>query len=142
MVVSRRYHHKGSMYKDVVDKYLGVPFKHRGRDITGLDCYGLIVCVYADCAIKLFDIDEEYPANWGAKGKNYFLENYYKQWEKVESPKFLDVVLFKNAHGVCNHAGVYLHNNLFIHTSRKAGTVVTAIPDFKNKVEGFYRFKL
>jgi len=129
------------MYKDIVDKYLGVPFKHRGRDLTGLDCYGLIISIYRDSGINLLDIDEEYPANWGARGKNYFIENYYRQWEKVAAPKFLDVILFINSKGVCNHAGVYLHGDIFIHTSRKAGTIVTTISSFKTRVEGFYRYK-
>jgi cell wall-associated NlpC family hydrolase len=128
--------------KDVVTKYLGVPYKHQGRDMRGLDCYGIIICAYADIGIKLFDIEEDYSEDWSWKGKNYFIENYYKQWEKVIAPKFMDVVLFKNSKGAINHAGIMLDENRFIHTS-KVGTVVSRIADMKeHRLEGYYRYKL
>lgn len=36
-------------------RYLGVPFKHRGRKPWALDCAGLGVLAYADCGVKLPD---------------------------------------------------------------------------------------
>lgn len=37
-------------------KYLGVPFKHRGRKATGLDCAGLALLAYADLGHTLPDL--------------------------------------------------------------------------------------
>jgi len=46
------------MDKQLVDqarKYLGVPFKHRGRTKAGLDCAGLIVRCYKDLERPVVD---------------------------------------------------------------------------------------
>lgn len=37
-------------------KYLGVPFRHRGRTPRGLDCAGLVWLAYADCGVTLPDV--------------------------------------------------------------------------------------
>jgi cell wall-associated NlpC family hydrolase len=36
--------------------YLGVRFKHRGRDRNGVDCAGLVWCAYFDLGVTLPDI--------------------------------------------------------------------------------------
>jgi len=46
------------MYANVVHnarKYLGVPFKMKGRDKQGLDCCGLLACVGRDCGFYVKD---------------------------------------------------------------------------------------
>lgn len=127
---------------DVVNKYLGVPFKHQGRDLSGLDCYGLLICIYADLGIKLFDIEEDYTTDWSWKSKNYFLENAHKDWEEVKEARLFDAVGFKNSKGVLNHAGVMLDRDRFINTNR-AGTVINRASDSKwqKRFYGFYRHK-
>lgn len=41
---------------DYARAYLGVPFKHRGRDSRGLDCAGLVWCSYRDAGVTLPDL--------------------------------------------------------------------------------------
>lgn len=125
---------------DIIKKYLGVPFKNKGRDLDGLDCYGLVKCIYKDFGFDLFDIDEDYDAKWTLRRKNYFLENYAREWVEVERPMFLDVVAMKNFDGAMVHLGVCIGNGKFIHTS-KAGTVVCHLSVWKDKVQGYYRRK-
>jgi len=123
------------------NKYLGTPFKHHGRFVDGLDCYGLIIRVYEDLGFKLFDIDDEYDTDWAWKGRNLFIENYHKEWEKVEKPGLFDVVLFcVNNKGVANHGGIVLKEGFFLH-SCKAGTVVAQLSDWSKYLEGFYHYK-
>lgn len=127
--------------EDILKKYIGVPFLNHGRTPAGLDCYGLIVSIYADMGIKLFDVDEMYDAKNAAIKKNYFMENYYRNWEKVKEPKLLDVIGFNNGSGVGYHAGIYLGDGMFIHTI-KAGTVAGHLRAWKDKINGFYRYKV
>jgi len=128
--------------QDIINKYLGVPYKHQGRDLKGIDCYGLIISIYADLEIKLFDIEEDYTDDWAWKGKNYFLENAHKDWQEVNKAKLFDVVGFKNGTGIFNHAGIMLDGIRFIN-SCKAGTVVCRVSDLRwqKRFCGFYRNK-
>lgn len=126
----------------LVSKYLGVPFKHLGRNPKiGIDCYGLLKCFFSDLGIELFDIDD-YKKNWSKEGQNYFIENYYKQFEQVPMPHVFDVVLFKNDEGIANHVGIVLSGDKFIHTN-KVGTVIGRLNEFNNfkRIVGFYRIK-
>ena len=128
--------------KDIVKKYLGVPFKHQGRSIEeGLDCWGLIRAIYADHGITLFDL-ESYEVDWAKVGKNYFLEHYADQWERVDQSNFMDVALFQTSPSVVNHAGLVLNNSKFIHAS-KAGIVVSRLGELQifKRLAGFYRLK-
>lgn len=48
---------------DVVEaarSYVGVRFRHMGRDRSGLDCIGLLLRAGADCGIELLDSPADY----------------------------------------------------------------------------------
>lgn len=126
--------------KEIIDKYLGVPYLHKGRDIKGLDCWGLVIAVYKEVGVGVLDLDN-YSKNWSFEGGNLFIENYYKEWQKHGSPVFLDVILFSNCKGVPYHAGIYLSRGKFIHGS-KAGVVISRLDDdkFYSRIEGIYRY--
>jgi len=127
--------------KDIITKYLGISYKHQGRGLDGLDCYGLIINIYKDFGISLIDINDDYDKDWSWQGRNYFIENAYRQWQEINKPEFFDVVTFKNGKGIVNHAGVMLDGNRFIHTC-KVGTVISKVSDDKkHRLSGYYRFK-
>jgi len=144
MVQRRQFQQKEHMsYEKYLEKLMSVPYSHRGRDMSGLDCYGLIIIWYKRIfGIGLYDIEEEYDKNFSFKGKNYFIENYHKQWRVVCSASIHTVVLFHNSGGVVNHGGVMLDSNRFVHACR-AGVVVSDlnIKSCKNKLNGFYQLK-
>jgi cell wall-associated NlpC family hydrolase len=128
-----------------VMRYIGMPYRHMGRSENGLDCWGLILLVYSEMIhVKLWDMDEGYPEDWSHKGKDLFMENYRRQWEKVDGPQIYDVVLINNGHGIANHAGVMINERSFIHCLSKAGVVLSRITDkqWKPRIAGFFRYKL
>jgi cell wall-associated NlpC family hydrolase len=128
--------------QDIITRYLGVPYKHQGRDLSGIDCYGLVIAIYADLGIKLFDIEEDYTPDWSWKNKNYFLENAHKDWQEVHMAQILDVATFKNGKDVMNHAGIMLDGDRFI-SACKMGVVVCRVsaPKWQKRFCGFYRYK-
>ncbi len=123
---------------------LPIPYKHRGRDYSGVDCYGFIIIFYREfLKVELMDVYEEYSKSWSFKGnKNYFLENYHKQFEKVDRPQPYDIILFQSRKGIANHGGVVLPNGKFIHCS-KIGVSINKYDEesFKKRFNGFYRYK-
>jgi len=127
--------------KTLRQKYLGIPYKHRGRDMKGLDCWGFPILAFRDDGIELLDM-ENYDVKWSYQGKNYFIDNYYKNWEEQKIPKFFDLLLFKNSEGVACHVGIYLSHNDFMHCCKGAGIVIAKItdPKWKEKLFGIYRY--
>ena len=41
--------------KEIVDKYLGVPYLHHGRDLNGTDCWGIIILINKERNIELIE---------------------------------------------------------------------------------------
>jgi len=126
--------------KHIIGKYLGVPYLHRGRDLSGLDCWGLIIMAYADIDIKVIDL-ERYEKDWALKDGNLFVENYYTAWKPIPANdlKLMDVILFKNFKGIASHAGLYLSADKFIHGS-KQGVVITRLSAWKERIDGAFRY--
>ena len=123
--------------------FLSIPYKHKGRDYSGADCYGLILLFHRDVLHReLFDIDEDYTPNWTFKNKNYFIENYHRHFEKVDKPKNYDMILFQNRQGIVNHGGIVLGYGKFIHCC-KDGTLVDNYnrEGWRKRINGFYRLK-
>lgn len=127
---------------EIIEKYLGVPYQHHGRDLSGLDCYGLVLRIFEDQGVNLWDINEEYDEDWSWQGRNLFVENYARDWEFVDDYRFMDVACFQNGKSVVNHAGIYLGENKFIHAV-KAGVVVSRFTDreWQKRWVGFYRYR-
>ncbi|MFA4905037.1 MAG: NlpC/P60 family protein [Candidatus Margulisiibacteriota bacterium] len=125
----------------LIDKYLGIPYVHKGRTLDGLDCWGLLKRVYGNFGIDLFDI-EEYSKTWSLTGRDYFKQYYEQDWVMVGCPRFLDAVLFVNSKGIANHAGIVLMNGRFIHSCRQ-GVIVSRLNDkaWRKNIEGYYRLK-
>jgi cell wall-associated NlpC family hydrolase len=127
----------------MVMRYVGISYKHQGRDMNGIDCWGLIKLIYKDMlGIEIWDIGENYTEDWSWEGKNHFIENYQKQWERVSEPRIFDGILINNGKGIANHAGVMLENGRFIHCI-KAGVVISKITDrnWRNRIAGYFRYK-
>jgi cell wall-associated NlpC family hydrolase len=124
-----------------LSQYLEVPFKHGGRNLKGLDCYGLIVHIYKHLGIELFDMNN-YEKDW-SKRRNYFLENYHKEWVKTNDKSKFDVVLFKTYTGRFDHVGVVVDDYRYIHAHRYFNVMISRLGDkkLKLKIEGFYRYK-
>jgi cell wall-associated NlpC family hydrolase len=127
----------------IVVKYLGIPYKNKGRDIIGLDCWGLVMMIYRDILkIDLPDTVDQYGVDWSWKGKDYFRENYTDKWERIEKPRLMDIILLKNNKGIPNHAGVMLDERNFIQCT-KIGVILSRMTDkeIMKRTEGFFRYK-
>jgi len=123
--------------------FLGLQFKHQGRDWNGVDCWGLVILYYKEVlGIELPDWD--YEPDWSKRGGNFFIEKNNGIGVRVKRPKKNDVVLFyidKNTK-VPNHAGIVTDTFAkFMIQAGKSGVCSACYeaPIWKNRLEGFYR---
>ena len=98
-------------------KFLGIPYCMGGTTIKCMDCSGLVVAVFAKHGIRLPHSSEE-QARYGKiipaideliKGDLVFFIRSYK------TSRFI------------THAGIYIGNNEFIHSSSKNGVTISSL---------------
>jgi len=123
--------------------FLAIPYVHGGRGYEGTDCGGFIKLFKKEVqGIDIPDLNTSYDVNWSYKGENYFVENYYKLFDKVKKPEIYDIVMFRNKQGIVNHGGITLGYGKFIHCC-KDGVLVDNYtrPIWQKRLDGFYRYK-
>jgi murein DD-endopeptidase / murein LD-carboxypeptidase len=101
------------------EKYLGVRHCMGGTTMKCMDCYGLLVSVFASLGIFLPHNSEE-QARFG------------KIITRTDELKKGDLVFFirtYETHYFITHSGIYAGNNKFIHASAKNGVIITSIND-------------
>lgn len=125
------------------EKYVGIPFKEKGRDEKGLDCYGLVCLVYKnELGIDLPSYSELYE---NTKDKAHISKLIFDEsankWQDVDKPKSFDVVTL-NMLGVPMHVGIVLDIGYMLHCAYGVGTVIERYDGMKwqNKIEGFNRY--
>ena len=111
-----------------VRDYIGIPFKHQGRDMDGVDCYGLVHLVYKrERGIILpdvqgYDYSDQvrcgYFEAW-EKDVDGIISSAHKAWERVYPPhlELYDILLFRRYLEIQapTHIGVYTEDDKFLH---------------------------
>ncbi len=119
---------------------LPVPFKDYGRNLSGLDCWGLAIEVFKKYGIELPDFrvgsGDEFNINALAVMK-------MRTWPKVENPQNSDIPLIaaiRNNPKMVTHVGVYIGDGKVIHIMKKTGVIIQRIEPFlKPRIAGFFR---
>lgn len=120
---------------------IGVPFKQFGRDIKGIDCFGLVMLIYKRRGIivpdiKYGDTDEE-------RNQAITSPKNLEGWSKVDLSPGVAVALKRN--GLVQHCGVCIDHDRFIHASEDHSSVVVGHfsrnGNFHKKlIAGFYDY--
>lgn len=133
-------------------KYIGIPYKHYGRTVKGVDCYGLVVLIYKDhLGIDLPDPTtyeswrqaDEYLTAFYKENPNV-VSWYHKLWVPATEPYLVyDVVLLKLFPEVDapTHAGLYVGDGKFIHSMEELPVAIHRLNNWKRGVYGIYRYK-
>lgn len=93
-------------------KYIGVPYVWGGSTPKGFDCSGFLNYVFVETAnIKI-------PRT---------VSDIYKKGVKVSSPQVGDLVFFETYKPGASHAGIYIGNSQFIHSSSSKGVSISSM---------------
>lgn len=127
----------------IFDKYLGIPYRHGGRDMSGLDCLGLVYLIYRDCGIEIPDNDgREYEKDWFKTEPERYLQGIRRYGVEVplDSLQPLDLVYFKMG-PVVTHTGVMVDDTSFIHVLERTRVHISTL-NFKwqRRLVGARRF--
>lgn len=123
-------------------KYIGIPFAEKGRDIKGVDCWGLVRMVYKnELGIELPSYDREYVDSTDREvlARLVHAEDE-KLWHHPEKPKPFDVIIITML-GMPTHVGIVIDGGRMLHCLKGADTVCERFNGLKwsKKVQGFAR---
>lgn len=129
-------------------KYVGLPFKDKGRDFTGVDCWGLVRLIYKEeLKIELPTYGEISATDLSAVaamvGGNYDVE----PWQDVryEDARPFDVVVMRfYGQKRIGHVGIVVDaGRTLLHTENKldAALVPLGHMTIRHRVVGFRRHK-
>lgn len=127
-----------------INKYIGIPFEDGGRTMNGADCFGLVKVYYQNEK----DIDlEDYAISAldTVKISNQFSheKKTTKQWEEIKEPEEGCIILINirnNPDIFCDHIGVYMGNDYFLHAYSKSNSALSHLSKWKSHVRGYYRY--
>ena len=126
-------------------KYIKIPFKDRGRDENGVDCFGLVQMIYQDeFKIQLPSYIEMYANEKDKKAICHAINSEKKLsgWLETTTPKFGNLIIL-NLLGRPLHLGVMLDENTFIHCMKGKGTIIENTSDisWRNRINGYLKWK-
>ena len=107
--------------KALIKKYSGIPYRHGGRDLTGLDCLGLAYYFYKDCGVDIPQNDgEKYSVNWAKEDPERYLRGILQigQATPVDDLRPLDFVYFRMGRYI-SHGAVMVDAEHFIHVLQR-----------------------
>lgn len=128
----------------LVEKYSGIPYRHLGRDLNGLDCLGLAHLFYRDCGIEIPDSDGSlYEPDWFKKDPERYVRGIQKYGKEVQLNDLqpLDFVYFRMGRGVITHGGVMVGPEHFIHVLERTQVHVSPLNfKWRRRLAGARRF--
>lgn len=129
------------MFKIDYSDLIGVPYKLNGRDKTGLDCYGLVIEMFARNNVTLPDY---LYVNDSDDVITKLISDNVQFAEELEKPEPYCGVLFRQRRfGV--HMGVVLPDRVkFIHCSIGKNVAVERLRShiWRDKIMGYYKWKM
>lgn len=123
------------------EKYIGIPFLEKGRDATGLDCWGLVRLIYKqEYNINLPSFATDYTLSDDERIGELFAQ-YKEGWEVLDNPQPGSAVIFR-MFGTESHIGVVVDNSRFIHVREGRDTVIESLESGKwaKRIVGFFQY--
>lgn len=122
--------------------YVGIPFLAKGREKTGLDCWGLVRLVYKEqYNIELPSLSSDYEIEDSERIAEIAAQ-YREGWEETSEGVPGSVILFRVL-GHISHVGIYIGDNKFIHCREEQSVVIESLDSFtwSKRAVGFFNYK-
>ena len=122
-----------------VSEYIGIPYETGGRG-ERVDCWGLVVRVYADRLGITLPENTGYTATMTPE-TGAMIAAGKADWREVTEPEPFDVLLF-DVDGSPNHIGLYIAPGWMLHTTDQGDSRLERYtrPLWYSRIEGFYRY--
>lgn len=114
----------------MIEKYLSIPYKDGGRDLSGCDCYGLVrLILMNERGIELPSFDTVCNIE--------DFERVKKMFKQVDKPQDFDLVNLKARPPFFAHIGLYYKGSVI--QAYMTGVALQPLRRVERMVKGFYR---
>lgn len=128
------------------DRFVGIPYRDRGRDQDGCDCWGLVRLVYRDLlGIELPSYHDRYVTAADRAALASLIAGEMDDWRQIESgtENTFDCVLMREGK-FPRHVGLVVAPGLVLHVESENAT--SQIERYRsgilaNRVVGFHRYR-
>lgn len=126
--------------------YVGLPFKERGRDDNGYDCWGLLAAVYRkEFGIILPSFANDYVTTEDSDHLAKLIDGKIDdEWQQLEPGQETigDGVLI-SLRGYPRHVGILAPNGYILHIERETGSLMerASSPMLSKRIIGYFRHK-
>ena len=121
-----------------------IPFVEKGRDESGLDCWGLVQLFYKrEYDKNLPDYTAVYENTKDLRIAKTIIDQKEKHWKEVKTPKEGDVILCRmNNHPM--HVGIYKDGGFMLHIEKGNNASIENINGlkWKRRILGIYRLSM
>ncbi len=108
----------------MINNLIGIPYKLGGRDLHGLDCWGLVLLVYRNMGIAIPDFWTESLSRQDLV--KLIRGNAHEVAQETNEPRDYDLICDEKK----GHIGVFI-NNRVLHADRKMGVTFQPLSTFK-----------
>lgn len=106
------------------NKYVGIPFKEKGQDWDGCDCWGLVRLFYrTEYGVILTDLTTYYKDTSDKINIGQAAEIEKHNARLTDSPKEGDVILFR-FFGYPMHVGIYINDQKMLHVMKGIDAII------------------
>jgi len=126
-------------------KWIGIPFKDRGRSKDGVDCFGLVwLALFEEFGLRVPSYAEEYADAYDrVEVAGLIAGEVVSRWRPIaageEQPG--DVLVFRMLWRP-SHVGLIIAHSLFIHCREGVNSCLEHYdaPSWRHRIEGIYRY--
>jgi len=123
------------------NKYVGIPYKQKGRDLNGIDCWGLLRLVYSEeFKINLPSFASDYTED-DTKRIQDLIAQYKEGWEQLDKPEPGCVVLFRVL-GTESHVGIAVSETHFLHAREGQSSAIESFDSrgWNKRIVGYFKY--
>ena len=123
-------------------KYIGIPYKSKGRTKEGMDCLSIIETIFKEqFNIILPDYNHVASDDLDNVSKHMIEEGNSGRWIKIDKPESNCIVLI-NIAGFPVHVGFVLDDNFMLHSLKGHNSGIEKYTGMKwnKRIDGFYRY--
>lgn len=126
---------------DKIDRFIGIPFEHNGRNFKSIDCIGLVKLYLNENGIDFYAQDGKQIA------KEWYIEDPKRLIRAIKNQAYIinykdrkkyDIGLFEFS-DIVTHIGVMVDRNNFLHIFENRKSGLSRIDKWKNRLVNLYR---